>query len=79
MTATGIFTPDPQNAYSVNNITADRSADGTVTIHFGGDSQLDVPATPPGELTERFDSDRRWQYSGGASSGSAGKVVGKTS
>mgnify|MGYP001117858497 FL=1 len=25
------------NSYCYNNVTADRNADGTVTIHFGGD------------------------------------------
>ncbi len=32
----GYFTPNPQNAYSLNNITATRGGDGTVTIQFGG-------------------------------------------
>jgi hypothetical protein len=32
----GYFTPNPQNAYSLNNITATRGGDGTVTIGFGG-------------------------------------------
>jgi hypothetical protein len=32
----GYFTPNPQNAYSLNNITAQRGADGKVTIQFGG-------------------------------------------
>ena len=32
----GYFTPNPQNAYSLNNITAQRDADGTITIQFGG-------------------------------------------
>jgi hypothetical protein len=31
----GYFTPNPQNAYSLNNITAQRDADGAVTIAFG--------------------------------------------
>ena len=35
--ADGFFEPNDRNAYSVNNITADRNDDGTVTIHFGGD------------------------------------------
>ncbi|KAA0105076.1 DUF1214 domain-containing protein [Mycolicibacterium sp. P1-5] len=44
----GYFTPNPENAYSVNNITADRSADGSVDIHFGGDphSSNYLPITP---------------------------------
>ena len=34
--ADGYFTANPQNAYSLNNITAQRGADGTVDIEFGG-------------------------------------------
>ena len=34
--AEGYFAPNPQNAYSVNNLTAERDADGGVTIQFGG-------------------------------------------
>ena len=32
----GYFTPNPQNAYSLNNITAAKNADGSVDIQFGG-------------------------------------------
>lgn len=32
----GYFTPNPQNAYSLNNVTATRGGDGTVTVQFGG-------------------------------------------
>jgi hypothetical protein len=32
----GYFTPNPQNAYSLNNITAQRGPDGNITIQFGG-------------------------------------------
>lgn len=32
----GYFTPNAQNAYSLNNITAVTDADGTTTIQFGG-------------------------------------------
>jgi len=28
---------NPYNAYSLNNVTAKKNADGTFTIHFGGD------------------------------------------
>jgi hypothetical protein len=31
----GYFTPNPLNAYSLNNITAKRSTDGTIAIRFG--------------------------------------------
>ncbi|NLG45821.1 DUF1214 domain-containing protein [Gordonia sp. (in: high G+C Gram-positive bacteria)] len=43
--ADGYFAPNPQDAYSVNNITAVPNADGTVTIRFGGD--LTRPNTLP--------------------------------
>ena len=45
----GFFTANPQNAYSLNNITAQRSADGSVGIQFGGcDGSLPncLPITP---------------------------------
>jgi hypothetical protein len=44
----GYFKPNPQNAYSVNNVTATRSADNTVTIQFGGDAEATnyLPITP---------------------------------
>jgi hypothetical protein len=32
----GYFTPNPQNAYSLNNITAAKGADGSVDVQFGG-------------------------------------------
>jgi hypothetical protein len=32
----GYFTPNPQNTYSLNNLTAQRGADGKITIQFGG-------------------------------------------
>lgn len=35
----GFFTPNKLNAYSFNSKTAKRNADGTVTIHFGGDAK----------------------------------------
>jgi hypothetical protein len=34
--AQGYFEANPQNAYSVNNLTAKKDADGSVTIQFGG-------------------------------------------
>ena len=34
----GFFEPNDANAYSFNSITAEKNGDGTVTIHFGGDS-----------------------------------------
>jgi hypothetical protein len=32
----GFFTPNALNAYSLNNVTAKKSADGSITIQFGG-------------------------------------------
>ncbi|MGW4096045.1 MULTISPECIES: DUF1254 domain-containing protein [unclassified Mycobacterium] len=32
----GYFTANPQNAYSLNNVTAVRDADGSTTVQFGG-------------------------------------------
>lgn len=34
--AQGFFEPNPQNAYSINNITAQKNADGSIDIQFGG-------------------------------------------
>jgi hypothetical protein len=35
--ADGFFEPNDRDAYSVNNLTATRNDDGSVTVHFGGD------------------------------------------
>lgn len=35
--AEGYFEPNEQNAHSVNDTTVDTAADGSATIHFGGD------------------------------------------
>tara|TARA_Y100000385_G_scaffold266593_1_gene301914 strand:- start:598 stop:1269 length:672 start_codon:yes stop_codon:yes gene_type:complete len=35
--AKGFMEKNSLNAYSVNNVTAEKNSDGTVTIHFGGD------------------------------------------
>ncbi len=32
----GFFQKNPQNAYSINNVTGKKAADGSITIHFGG-------------------------------------------
>ena len=37
--ADGFFEPNDRNAYSVNNLTATPNADGSVTVHFGGDDE----------------------------------------
>jgi len=34
--ADGYFEPNDRGAYSVNNLTATRDDDGSVTVHFGG-------------------------------------------
>ncbi|WP_435608907.1 DUF1254 domain-containing protein [Pseudomonas knackmussii] len=34
--AAGYFQPNPQNAYTLNNLTAHREADGSVRVRFGG-------------------------------------------
>lgn len=47
--ADGYFEKNPQDAYSVNNVTAKRDADGKVTVHFGGDpGQSNFLAIMPG-------------------------------
>src|SRR5271169_162703 len=45
----GYFTPNPQNAYSLNNVTAQRGADAKITIQFGGCDAVTanfLPITP---------------------------------
>jgi hypothetical protein len=47
--AKGYFEPNPQNAYTLNNITAEKSAGGSVAIQFGGcDGKVPncLPITP---------------------------------
>jgi hypothetical protein len=47
--ADGYFQPNPQNAYSINDVTAHASPDGTVDVQFGGcDGQTPncLPITP---------------------------------
>ena len=43
--ADGFFEPNDQGAYSVNNITAARNHDGSVTVRFGGTGQNSIPIT----------------------------------
>ncbi len=56
--AEGYFQPNPQNAYSVNNITAKKAADGSVVIQFGGsgdDPAVNyLPTTPGWNYTVRL-------------------------
>lgn len=44
----GYFEKNSRNAYTVNNVTAKPNADGSVTIHFGGDDKLSnsIPIMP---------------------------------
>jgi len=43
--ADGFFEPNEQGAYSVNNITAARNDDGSVTVRFGGSGENSIPIT----------------------------------
>lgn len=43
--ADGFFEPNEQGAYSVNNITAARNHDGSVTVRFGGEGENSLPIT----------------------------------
>ncbi len=45
----GFMQPNPRNAVSVNNVTARRAADGSVTVQFGGceDATPNCVPTPP--------------------------------
>ncbi len=43
--AEGFFEPNEQSAYSVNNITAARDDDGSVTVRFGGKGENSLPIT----------------------------------
>jgi hypothetical protein len=56
--AEGYFQANPQNAYSVNNITAMKSADGSVVIQFGGSGNEAtvnyLPITPGWNYTVRL-------------------------
>lgn len=51
----GYFTANDQNAYSLNNITATKDADGSTTIQFGGaDGPNLLPITPGWNYTVRL-------------------------
>jgi len=43
--AEGYFEPNHYNAYSVNNITAKKGADGSVAVQFGG-CESEIPQLP---------------------------------
>ena len=40
--------PQCRDAYAVNDVTAEHNADGSVTVHFGGDESAEnyIPITP---------------------------------
>ena len=46
--ATGYFKQNPENGYTLNNVTAKKGADGSVTVVFGGDGSApnSLPITP---------------------------------
>jgi hypothetical protein len=53
----GFFEPNPQNAYSINNVTASKAADGSTAIQFGGCSgSVDncLPISPGWTYTVRL-------------------------
>ncbi len=51
----GFFTANEENAYSLNNITAVKDADGSTTIQFGGTGAANVlPITPGWNYTVRL-------------------------
>ncbi len=55
--AKGYFEPNKENAYSVNNLTAKKSADGSVAIQFGGTADGAsnyLPITPGWNYTVRL-------------------------
>jgi hypothetical protein len=55
--AKGFFEKNPQNAYSINNLTAKSNADGSVTIQFGGCGHgvaNCLPVTPGWNYTVRL-------------------------
>lgn len=52
--AEGYFQPNKENAYSVNNLTGKKGADGAVIIQFGG--------TPPGGVVNYLPVPPGWNY-----------------
>jgi len=52
----GYFEKNARNAYTMNNVTARPSADGSVTIHFGGDENAPnyLPIVPGWNYTARM-------------------------
>ncbi len=69
--ADGFFAANPQNAYSLNNVTAKRGSDGSYAIQFGGcDGKIPncLPVTPGWNYTVRMYRPRpeiidgRWKF-----------------
>jgi hypothetical protein len=54
--AKGFMEPNDLNAYSVNSVTAKPNADGSVTVHFGGNPESSnyLPITPGWNYTVRM-------------------------
>ena len=55
--AKGYFEPNKENAYSLNNITAQKDGDGSVTVQFGGPKDGApnyLPITPGWNYTVRL-------------------------
>ena len=54
--ADGYLEPNDRNAYSVNNLTATRNDDDSVTVHFGGDDDRPnlLPITDGSSYTVRM-------------------------
>jgi len=57
----GFMEKNDQNAYSFNNVTAKKDADGSITINFGGgpDSVNNLPITPGWNYTVRMYQPKR--------------------
>jgi hypothetical protein len=58
----GYFEPNAQNAYSINNVTAARGPDGSITVQFGDCSEsvpICLPITPDWTYTVRLYRPRR--------------------
>jgi hypothetical protein len=54
--AKGFMEPNDRNAYSVNSVTAKPNADGSFTVHFGGNPESSnyLPITPGWNYTARM-------------------------
>jgi hypothetical protein len=63
----GYFEKNAKNAYTVNNVTARPNADGSVTIHFGGDENAPnyLPIVPGWNYTVRMYRPRKQLLDGG--------------